>query len=159
MGRKGVGDTYGSGQATVQEWADRLLSFAGNAGTTMAQRMAPVIEGELATAAGANRSVSGEAWKPNKDGSKPLQGILSALTVKAIGTVVLVTLTGHHVFHEFGTKRTPRRSLLPHGGLPDRIGNLIRKGYLEMAEEWLTRKGRHDKGSKGLGKAVKGVRV
>lgn len=159
MGRKGVHDTYGSGQSTVQDWADRLLSFAGNAGTTMAQRMAPVIEGELATAAGSNRSASGEAWAPTKDGKKALAGVMSAITVKAIDTVVLVTLTGHHVFHEFGTHRTPRRSLLPHGGLPDRIGNLIRKGYLEMAEEWLTRKGRHDKGAKGLGKAVKGVRV
>lgn len=160
MARKAVGDTYGSGQATVQEWANRLRSFAGNAGTTMAQRMVPVLQGQLAAAAADNRSVSGKTWKPTKAGNKPLAGVMGAVTVKAIGTIVLITLTGYHVFHEFGARGTPARPLLPHGGLPDRIGNLIRKGYLEMASEWLTRKGRHDtaESAKGMGGAIKGIK-
>jgi hypothetical protein len=159
MARRRVGDTYGSGQEALAEWANRLRSFAGNAGTTLAQRMVGPIQGQLAEAAAGNRSVSGEGWRPTKAGTKPLAGIMAAVSVRAIANQVIIMLTGHHVFHEFGTHRTPKRSLLPHGGMPDRIGNLIRLGYLEMAEEWLTRKGRHDTkaSSAGMGKAVKGV--
>lgn len=160
MARKAVGDTYGAAQATIEDWANRLRSFAGSAGTTMAQRMVPVIHGALAEAANSNRSVMGETWKPTKRGNKPLAGVMSAVTVKAIDSVVLITMTGYHVFHEFGARGTPARRLLPHGGIPDRIGNLIRKGYLAMAEEWLTRKGRHDTkaSAKGMGGAIKGIK-
>lgn len=155
MARKGVGDTYGAASEAIEDWVNRLRSFAGNAGKTLAQRMVPVIQGALAEAASSNKSVSGEAWRPTKDGTKPLAGVMSAITVKAIDNVILVSLTGYHVFHELGTGRTPRRSLLPHGGRPDRIGNMIRLGYLQMAGEWLSRKGRS---SKGMGKAVRGTR-
>lgn len=160
MARRSLsGDTYGAAQQTIQDWVQRLRSFGSGAVAALADELVGPIESALGEAAEAGRSVTGEAWRPTKSGAPALQNIMSAINVRAIGKSIVVTLTGHHVYHQFGTGWVPRRPLLPTGGMPDRIGNLIRLGYLEMADEWLSRKGRHDTSAaaKGMGKHVKGV--
>jgi hypothetical protein len=68
----------------------------------------------------------------------------------------MLKLSGHHVFHHYGfysklfKRRVPARRFWPTGGLPDRLGNAIRKGLVDMGHEWMTRKGRHDRGSRGV---------
>lgn len=134
---------------TLDEWIQSLRTVP-QAIPEMAKALVPVIEGECASAVKEQRALDGYKWRPTKDGHAALQGAMGALTVRAIGTRIVLTLTGHEVFHQFGTHRTPQRPILPIGGMPDKLGNAIRKGIVDMGVAWMTRSGRHDKGSGGV---------
>ncbi|WP_437671521.1 hypothetical protein [Sorangium sp. So ce131] len=89
------------------------------------------VDAELRASASAGRAPNGTAWKPRKsDGGKPLANAAGAIAVKAIGTVVLIVLTGHHVFHHFGAGGKPKRQIIPQGSIPPKLGNAIRLGFV-----------------------------
>lgn len=116
-----------------------------------APEIATVLESAIHESIAGGKSLDGQAWAPTKDGRQPLQNAASAVTVSVMGRTILIQLTGYHVFHQFGTSRLPRRPIIPMGGLPDRLGNAIRKGLITMGTEWMTRKGSH----KAFGKGAK----
>lgn len=90
------------------------------------------VEAELRASASAGRAPDGTAWAPRKrDGGKPLANAANAISVKALGTVVLIVLTGHHVFHHFGAGGKPARRIIPQGSIPPKLGNAIRLGFVE----------------------------
>lgn len=142
-------DSYGLGMMTMDGWIRRLRSMPEMVGAAVPQ-VADMVQSELSAAMAASRNVDGSPWRPIPGGGKPLKNLASALTMRIAGRVITWTITGHHVFHEIGTGRLPRRALLPKGGLPDKLGNQIRKGLITMGMDWLQRKGRHDKGSGGV---------
>lgn len=141
---------------TIREWRDRMLAAAG-AGPAIAERLAGIVRTEIDREPTEQRSVSGEAWKPRKmtgrrgkpradalaKGERVVVNAAEAVTVKAIGNVVVVRVDGPEVIHHF-----KGRPLLPLGNVK-RLGDAIRFGIVDMGEEFLTRKGRHDKGAKG----------
>lgn len=144
MARKGVGDTYGAGAAEIDRWIENIRSLP-----QMVNAAAPAV-GEMLLAefqrtANAGTTPEGEPWPPTKAGGKPLKNAAGALQLSVQGNVVIIKLTDHHVFHQFGAGVRARR-MLPSGGLPDRLGNAIRLGLVDMGVEWMTRAGRHDKG-------------
>lgn len=147
--RGGAKDTYGAGFARLDEWI-RTLRTAGQIVPLAAQELVPVVRGEVDAAIDAQRSLDGTAWPAKKDGSRALANAPSQITVKAVGNTILVVMVGHLVFHQFGTHRMPARPVLPRGGMPDKLGNAIRLGIVDMGLEWMTRKGRHDRGSRGV---------
>ena len=83
---------------------------------------ADVLREEITRSISAGQSPEGEAWKPRADGSRALQNAAKALTVEAHGTVVQAVLTGPEAIHHRGTKKDPRRQILPTSGtLPDAV--------------------------------------
>lgn len=149
MARKRVYDSYGAGLETLDEWIGRLRSMPEMVNAS-AQQLVPVVRADIDRAIAEGRSVDGRKWLPKKDGGRALVNAAKAVMVEARKNVILITLTGPEVFHQFGTKRIPARPIIPSGNLPDRIGNAIRKGLVDMGIEWMTRKGRHDRGSGGV---------
>ena len=148
MARRGVSDTYGAGLEALDDWVERLLSLPEMVGAA-----APVIGdallGMIQATAAAGTSPDGQAWAPRKkDGGRAMAGAASALSVVVVDNVILIKLTGPEVFHHFGAGRKPARHVIPTGGMPDRLGNAIRKGLVDMGVEWMTRGGSH-KGSGG----------
>lgn len=144
-----VHDTYGAGLATLDSWIADLRATSAKlkaAYPVVAER----IKAEIDAAISEGRSVDGQQWQPKKEGGKALVHAAAALTAKAIGNVIVIALRGPEVFHNFGTKRVPRRAILPMGGIPDRLGNAIRLGLVDMGPEWMRRAGRHDRGSGGV---------
>ena len=149
-----VGDTYGAGLETIDQWIARLTSMPEMIAAG-AEATAAFLANALKESVSQKKSPDGKPWKPFKAGSGGLAGAAGAITSKAQGNVAQVILDGVNVYHHYGTHRNPRRQMLPSGGLPDRLGNAIRLGMVDMGIEWMTRKGRHDKGfgnAKGFAK-------
>jgi hypothetical protein len=132
------------GFATLDDWIKRLETLPDGV-KAIAQELAPevkaVIDEQIAQGVGPD----GQAWKPKKDGGRALVNAAKAVTAKAIDNVILITLSGKEVFHQWGTRRVPQRAILPTGGLPAKLGNAIRLGIVDGLDAWLSRAGRHDK--------------
>lgn len=152
MGRRGsIGDTYGAGSASIIDMISRIRSAP-----QMVAASLPVLGGailaQLQATAAAGQAPDGAAWAPKKTGGRAMVNAAAALSMSVVGKVILVKLTGPEVFHHFGVggKGRVARRILPTGGLPDRLGNAIRKGQVAFCEAWMGRAGRHDRGSGGV---------
>lgn len=96
-------DDNAAGFAALDAMIEACRSVPG-----MAQREAPrvaaMLNDVIAQSVAAGTTPEGVPWKPTKNGNAPLRGAMSAVTVQADGDGVTATLTGHHVFHQRGTK-------------------------------------------------------
>ena len=122
------------GSVALNEMARRLRSVA-----AVPEEAAPEVARELEQILAQNidRSVGpdGEAWPPTKDGRKALLGAKGALSVRAVGSVVVARLTGHHARHHLGAVRgAVRRRILPTGKLPDPMTEAIRRVIVKRFE-------------------------
>lgn len=146
--RGGVGDTYGAGAATIDQWIANIRSLPEMLNAA-APQIGEALLAEFQRTAAAGTTPEGEPWAPTKKGNRPLANAASSMQLVVSGNVIIIKITDHHVFHQFGAG-SPARHILPSGGLPDRLGNAIRKGIVDMGVEWMTRGGRHDRGSGGV---------
>jgi hypothetical protein len=100
-----------------------------------ASRIAQAAKSEIDSALAEGHGAGGEAWIPRKDGSRPLVHAAQAVASKAVGTVLLFTLTGPEVWHHFGTRHTPKRPILPIKSLPASMGAAIKRGLVEVFQK------------------------
>jgi len=139
-----------SGEGAVlgfRAWADSFRGLAGS-GPDMVARAAELANKEIRSAIAEGRSADGTPWAPRKTTRRSgarrgdvagkgrvLANADAAVEVRAIGTSLVVVLTGPEVFHQFGAGGKPERPIIP--TKIDRLGNAIRLGVVEMADEWL----------------------
>ncbi len=87
---------------------------------------------------GGQRSPDGQAWKPTKDGSVPLKNAADSVSIATSGLVLVATLDGPEVFHHYGTKRTPRRPILPTtNGIPATLKEAFKTGAIRILDKRL----------------------
>lgn len=135
-----------SGRQTLSEWATALRA-AGDTVEAMAANLArDVFPREFSAAIRRQESADGVAWKPTRAGTPALRGAMSALSFSSRGNTAFVHLTGHEVFHQYGTARLPARPILPSGSLRGPLGRAIRTGVVDMGSAWLARAGAHGAG-------------
>ena len=105
------------------------LRKLGAAPAAIAKRAAPLVDAAVKKTAAAGTTPDGQPWQPKKDGGRPLVNAANALSTKAVGTTVVVTLEGPEVVHDKGTKRLPQRKILPDGGagLPTNVADAMRE--------------------------------
>jgi len=124
----------GDGFAQLDEIIRRVRSIPG-----LVQEAAPEVANALRVhleqRIAAGQAPDGSGWKPTKDGRKPLAGAARALSVRAVGTVILATLTGHEVFHHYGTKHVPKRQILPADSLPADLHTALKTGLVRRFRE------------------------
>lgn len=99
---------------------------------------APMLEGALRATASAGTSPDGQAWAPKKDGGgRPYAGAAKAISAKAIGDVVRVTLEGPEVFGHFGARGAPKRLMIPQGGgsMPAVVAKVLDKASAQAFDE------------------------
>lgn len=100
-----------------------LRSLATRAAPAVAQRVEQLLDAQI----GAGQTPDGAAWAPRKDGGRALVHAAKAITVRAVGTVVLVRLSGPEAIHNQGTKKYPRRQIIPgRSGLPTTWGQALK---------------------------------
>lgn len=92
-----------------------LRSFAAEA----ASRAAPHVEAAARATAAAGTTPVGAAWAPKKrpDGRRPLEGAAAFVHARAAGTVLVLAIQGHHLYHSLGIGR-PKRQIIPDKGEP-----------------------------------------
>jgi hypothetical protein len=94
------------------------------------------VRGVLVANIAAGRSPDGGAWAPKKDGGKPLVNAAAALTVTAQGDVIVATVSGPEAFHHYGTKKDPKRQILPQDGtMPTGIADAFRQGLIKRFDK------------------------
>lgn len=96
----------------------RLNALGGlvtRAAPEIADAMGREISGNIARGVGPD----GKPWPETKDGQKPLKGAAAHVDVRAVGTVVVATLTGVEARHHFGMIRGGvARPILPSKSIP-----------------------------------------
>lgn len=96
--------------------------------------VARAVERELRSQAAAGAGPDGKTWKPTQDGRAPLRGAAAAIAVRAVGNVVLATVSGHHARHHRGWVRGGvRRPILPSARAPEPVVRAVRT---VVADHW-----------------------
>lgn len=96
-------------------------------GERSAPTVAKALERELGAQIAAGADPNGKPLQPTKEGKTPLRGAARAIRVRAVGSVVLATLEGHHALHHQGRARGGvRRQILPtSGAIPPTVERAI----------------------------------
>lgn len=95
-----------------------------------APEVAQEVERELAANIAAGRAPDGSAWEPTKEGKQPLVGAAKALSVRAVGSVILMTVGGPEAKHHKGTARGKvKRRIILTRGIPAPMASAIRKVF------------------------------
>lgn len=117
-------------EMVMTAWIDRLRRLPGFV-SAAAPELAVSMEQMIARQIALGQGPDGSPWPITKEGTQALRGAAAALSVRAIGTVLLAKLTGHEVYHHYGTKRLPKRQILPSGDLPETIAEAFRRGLVK----------------------------
>lgn len=97
-------------------------------GARAAPEVAQAVEREIGTQIVAGTGPDGKAWPKTQAGTAPLRGAARALRVRAISSVVVATIEGHHALHHQGRARGGvRRQILPTKGIPQTVERAITK--------------------------------
>jgi hypothetical protein len=91
--------------------------------------------------AAGNDPNTGAQLKATQKGARPLKNAAKALSWRIVGTVGFLVLTGHYIFHFFGTGYLPSRKANLKGRLPARYGDAIAQGMVPVFEA-KTKKGK-----------------
>jgi hypothetical protein len=115
--------------ARLRDMPDRVKELAPAVG----EAVLAAAKAELA----AGHGLGGDAWEPTKKGKRPLQGAPDALTLKVVGTVILLGLSGakwFYKFHQAGAGALPARKVFPESGVPAALMNVARRTVREQLE-------------------------
>lgn len=94
-----------NGVAVLDLWVRRLRTLPKQLVLEAAPAAARAFDGVLHEQIAAGQAPDGTAWKPTAEGERPLKNAGDALTVRAIGTVLLARLEGPEARHHKGTAR------------------------------------------------------
>lgn len=90
--------------------------------------IAKAVERELQAQIRRGETPSGRSWKPRADGGAALFNAGKALTVRAVGKVIVARLTGPEARHHLGAVRGGiRRQILPTRTIPADMADGIRE--------------------------------
>lgn len=105
-----------------------------------AEIAAPLLEARLKASATAGTTPDGKAWAPTKRGARAMPGAAKAISVRAIGPTIRVTLEGVEVFHNFGRPgHEERRQIIPDNGaampamVREVLDEALAKAWAELA--------------------------
>lgn len=138
------------GMQTFVGWMKSMQALAQDGPGLLADRVRDITEQSIKANMEAGVSPDGDAWAPTvEDSRKAYPNPGRFLEVDAFGNTIVITIRGPMAIANWGTRKMVARKTLPTRGLPKKLGNAIRLGYAEMSKEFMTRHGRHDRGSKG----------
>lgn len=113
------------GRAALRAQIARLRKLSGLT-KDVAPKVARAVERELRAQIAAGKGPDGKPWKRRQDGGQPLRNAAAALSVRAVGDVIVVRLDGVEARHHLGAVRGGvRRQIIPTGSMPDALTRAI----------------------------------
>lgn len=104
--------------------------------TEAAPAVAEVLDTEIRAQIARGQDPDGQPWQPTQTGAQPLRNAGKALTVKAIGNVVLARITGPEALHHMGrVAGGVVRQILPSARLPQSMTRAIKRVLAERFSE------------------------
>ncbi len=119
-----------TGELALNGFIDALRKL-GAIDADAAKLAAPLVLAAAKKTARAGTTPDGKPWPGLKaGGGRALVNAADALSVKAVGTTVVLTLSGINVLQNFGTSSIPARQILPDGGagMPRNIADALTAG-------------------------------
>jgi hypothetical protein len=101
------------------------------------------MKAESTRAIAAGESLDGVKWAPKKDGGgQALVNAAKSVRTYVSGEFIYLELSGVEVIHHYGTSRVPARPFWPmHDGMPTKLGQAIRRGYVKIWDQGMRRAG------------------
>lgn len=99
-----------SGEAQVQAWIKQLKDLPNE---VRAERFAEIALEDVKRTAEAGTSPTGIPWAQRKEGGRALENAASKISTVVTGRTVHLVLTGPDAIHNYGTKKDPKRQVLP----------------------------------------------
>jgi hypothetical protein len=113
--------------AALDEQIRRLRAVQGLA-KDAAPEVADELKKELDAQIDRGQGPDGKPWAKRDDGRRPLRNAAGAVTVKAVGTVIVARVTGHHAYHHRGqTRGNVARPIIPTNRLTEPFTRAIKK--------------------------------
>lgn len=104
---------------------------------TFVQRATPAAgkaaEASLRADLAAGREPGGTMWKPTKAGTAPLKNAASYVEMRTVGASIVFSVRGRYVFHHTGTKKLPKRHVIPTAKTPPAMNAAIKQA---LVSEW-----------------------
>jgi hypothetical protein len=133
------------GEQTLIGWIKGLQALATEGPEGIVEMTRAAVETEMRANLDAGISPDGEAFAPLVEGGgKAYANAQKLLSVESARNSVVIIIRGALVFANWGTRKMVARKVLPTRGIPKKLGNAIRLGFIEMAEGFMSRRGRHD---------------
>lgn len=115
------------GTAVMRDQIRRLRALAGF-GAASAKAVARAVKVEARKQIAAGLGPDGRPLQLTKDGRQPLKNAGEVITVRAVGTTVIMVVKNHHARHHLGfAKGKVVRQLIPTDKLPDTMTKAITK--------------------------------
>lgn len=130
--------------------------LAGFASGISAASAAPSVDAFMRSQLTKGETPEGEAWKPTKEGKRPLKGAADAYSQDLSGNVILMRIGGagrkRYVIHHYGAGDQPERRQLPKDQIPHTLGQDIRRGMVSDFKSIirLGRRGYAEQRAKGI---------
>jgi hypothetical protein len=104
----------------------RTLRDLPKVGEEVAHEAAPLLTKLVRDSAAAGRTIEGKPWPPRRDGSRALPNAASAISGVALGSSVVLTLSGPYVYHD-AAEGPDRRRILPEtgAGIPGPVASVL----------------------------------
>jgi hypothetical protein len=138
------------GELTLASWIKGFHALADEGPEMVVQQTAGLIEADMRENIDLGITPDKQAWDPLVEtGGKAYENGNKYMSVATVKSSVILIIRGPLVFANWGTKWMKARRVFPERGLPKKLGNAIRLGFIEMSQSFMTRGGRHDaKGKK-----------
>lgn len=102
----------------------------------VARRAASEIEAIIRANIAAQRAPDGSPWPATKDGRPALERAADAVTVRAVGPRIVITVSGVEARHDVGAVRgRVRRQIVPTGDLPGDMSAAIERVVERVLDE------------------------
>ena len=126
-----------SGLSSLDVMIERMKALGSpNVAARVASKAAPLVDAALKKTANAGQTPTGSAWKPKKDGGRPLVHAASHIETRAHGAIVSATLTGPDVFHNVGAGGKPHRQIIPQNGtIPPGVADALHEAASAVFRE------------------------
>lgn len=106
----------------------RAKDFVASAAPAAAEAM----QAALRATASAGTSPDGTAWpQRKKDGGNALPDAADAITVRAVGTVLVARIAFPYSIHNNGKGHAPQRQILPSGEMPTSVAEAIKQSLID----------------------------
>lgn len=117
-----------SGLDALDQFIENVQSLA-RINEEVAREAAPAVQEVARSTARAGTDPEGNAWKPTKAGTPPLEGAADHVFALPRGARVDVVLRDWYVYHQQGTSTLPARRIIPDASapMPDRMRDAVAK--------------------------------
>lgn len=101
-----------------------IAGFGGESAPDVAKELAVEVRKQVAR----GENPRGQKWALTREGKQPLVNAAKAVSVRALGTRVVMRITGHHARHHFGAVwGKVKRELIPNERIPDPMVRAIER--------------------------------